>query len=273
MRDDAAEGDADRAEHVEDADEGVADIDHGAADRGERLHDADAVPSRRRRQLDLVQFVDQRAVILLQADDLGRGAAAFEGAHEPLQEPRPERVEPLDLPHVDRHLLDRRMPLRRGVDLALERLRIGRGPCAGGREPQGVALRGVDQQCVRHRGLWLKARESQQGLVYGDTRFAFPDAAKVTRQTAGRRRVAGASEPSWTPPTASPFVSPSRAGRSRVPSRSAAARRPRPWWWSPNWARARHAAAANACPTPDTAKPWRPSLPPSRPCGHGSRPD
>ena len=76
----------------------------------------------------------------------------LEGAHQALQQPGAEGVEPLDRRHVDGDALDGRVAAAEAVDLRFQRPRVGRGPDAGAGERQPVALQVFAQELtVLHR--------------------------------------------------------------------------------------------------------------------------
>ena len=202
-----------------------------------------------------VGLLDQAAIVLRQADHLRILAAGGKSAYQPLQQPGPERVEPLDPSHVDVDAFDQAVAVDQPLDQRLEVAgMLGRPRSAGG-ERQALAGelafdQGAAQKVMLHRRISRGTQTARPlrcpptmltiGLNCGGFRFS-QDGNDI------------------------PFVlesARSKAGRSPAPSRSAAARRPRRKWWSRDHRRSGHGAGANACPIRAMARRSRASSPP-----------
>jgi len=128
----------------------MADGEDILADHRDRIGHLVVVMSRRLRQLDAVQFVHQRAVVVLEADDFGVAAARRIDPHQPLQQPGAEGIEPLDAAHVDIDALELAGAPGLVLDLRLEAARVLRDPSAGAGELELLALGGSFQQRDAH---------------------------------------------------------------------------------------------------------------------------
>ena len=231
------------------------DGDDGLADGVERV--GERIAARLRPclvRLDAVQFVDQRAVVVLQADRLAcRAAARREAAHQPLQQPGAEGVEPLDRAMSMATRLRGAMPARLASRSRLERagvLRESRRRLPASRKPVAFASCSIEQ-CFAHQ---QPAETSSAGAL--ETPGAVLDHALANLSRC-------AAQPGCTSYNDTPLASPSPSSAGRLPatftiSRGAkteavvvvaelgdgkASRR-----------------AANACPMPDMAKASRASL-------------
>jgi hypothetical protein len=103
---DAAERDADLAEHCEKVRKVSGQPRGGAADAVKCGHQS-VRSSRRcpRLQVDCVQLIDQPAITRRQASDLRRLAVAVRSPDQPLQEPCADGVKGFDTRHVEEDAL------------------------------------------------------------------------------------------------------------------------------------------------------------------------
>jgi hypothetical protein len=98
-----------------------------------------AARGRRRLAVDALDLLDEAAVAVGQADDRGLEAGRARGAHQALDQPGAERVEPLDPHQVDRDARRLGSPPRGGDHQGLELVRVLDRPGAGGRELEALA--------------------------------------------------------------------------------------------------------------------------------------
>ena len=119
----------------------AAEAGAGLADGGQRA-DNSVLLGRRlcRLAVDAVHLLEQAAIVLRHADDHRLAAGRAPGAGEPLQQPGAERVELAHPRHVDRDALRLRRVAGRAVDQRLQLAGIRRGPRAGRRELQPLAV-------------------------------------------------------------------------------------------------------------------------------------
>jgi hypothetical protein len=103
-------------------------------------------PASRRRQIDVMELLDQPVVMLGQADDLDLAARRPEGAHQPFEHPATEGVEALDPAHVDAHRAHRQGLALRLLDERLELVGVFRRPGAGRGKFHPIAVRGALEQ-------------------------------------------------------------------------------------------------------------------------------
>ena len=151
VRQHAQQRDHQRAQHVDDRCKGVPDRNNVLSDRGERIGQALAADMRRRLfRLHAMQLVEQRAIVVLQPGNLGLATARGEGAHQPLQQPGAEGVEPLDSRHVDIDALELAAAAGLALDQGFQRPGVAGGPSAGGGEFEPLALRRAFEQHVAH---------------------------------------------------------------------------------------------------------------------------
>src|SRR5581483_2707926 len=100
---------------------------------------ADLAP-RRHVEIDAVHFVDQALVDRGQPNDRRFTTARPEYPHQPLEQPRPERIEALDPRHVDADAADFAAIVRLRLDQGFEVARPLRRPGAGAGQFQAVAF-------------------------------------------------------------------------------------------------------------------------------------
>ena len=98
----AQDGDAQRAQHLQECRYVFAGADRAAADVAELRHDRVARRGRRRRpSVDLTDLLDQAGIIVGDADDIGAMAGGSGPPRHFFQQPGAERVEFAHLGHID----------------------------------------------------------------------------------------------------------------------------------------------------------------------------
>ena len=101
-------------------------------------------------RLDAADLVDQRAVVLLEPGDLCLAAARGKCPHQPFEQPRAERVQPLDATHIDVDARDGAFAQRLTVDQGLQISGIFGNPGAGGCDFKLLAVLDAFEQPVAH---------------------------------------------------------------------------------------------------------------------------
>ena len=140
-----AAGGEHRAEHVDQADEGLADADDAAADLRQHARDRDLRPLDDRAGFHAAHLVDQARIIGGETRDLGLDIALGQAAAQPLDQPGAERIELRDLRDVDEDVGAAAGELLGIAHDGLEQRRKRRGPGTAGAQRKAIAARNTLQ--------------------------------------------------------------------------------------------------------------------------------
>ena len=104
-----------------------------------------------------MQLFHQRAMVVLEAKEIGGCAARGEVPLQPLDQQGAVSVEPLEPAQVDVDALDRRTRAQVLIDQLFEPAGLDRGPGAGAGKSEPLAFGDAFEQNVTHaNGLWFR---------------------------------------------------------------------------------------------------------------------